>query len=106
MVKKGIVLRHKIPEKGVEVDRAKVEEIEKLPTPNSIKRVRSFLGRTGFYRSFIKDFSKIANSLCKLLEKEYKFYFYYDCLKIFGELKEKLVLCLLLFHRIGVNRLR
>ena len=56
-----------------------------------MKGVRSFLGHVGFYRRFIKDFSKIANPLCKLLEKEAKFYFGEDCLKAFECLKGKLV---------------
>ena len=67
MVKEGIVLGHRISEKGIEVDRAKVEVLERLPPPISIKGVRSFLGYVGFYRRFIKDFSKIAHPLCKFL---------------------------------------
>ena len=48
MVKEGIVLGHRISEKGIEVDRAKVEVIERLPPPFSVKGVRSFLGHAGF----------------------------------------------------------
>ena len=55
---------------------------------------------------FIKDFQKIAHPLCKLLEKECKFDFDDVCLRAFGELNEKRVLHLSLFHRIGDNRLR
>ena len=91
MVKEGIVLGHRISEKGIEVDKAKVEVIEKLPPPISVKGVRSFLRHAGFYKRFIKDFSKIVHPLCKLLEKECKFYFEDACLRAFGELKEKLV---------------
>ena len=91
MVKEGIVLGHHIEEKGIEVDRPKVEVIEKLPPSIFVKGVRSFLGHAGFYWRFIKDFSKIAHRLCKLLEKDYKFCFDESCLKAFGELKEKLV---------------
>ena len=65
--------------------------IERLPPPISIKGLRSFLGHAGFYRWFIKDFTKIALPLCKLLEKECKFHVDESCLKAFGELKEKLV---------------
>ena len=70
MVKEGIVLGHKVFDRGIEVDRAKIETIEKLPPPSSIKGIRSFLGHAGFYRRFIKDFSKITKPLCKLLEKD------------------------------------
>ena len=69
MVEEGIVLGHKISRKGLEVDRAKIETIEKLPPPTLVKGVRSFLGHAGFYRRFIKDFSKISKPLSKLLEK-------------------------------------
>ena len=91
MVKEGIVLGHRISEKGIEIDRAKVEVIERLPPSISVKGVRSFLGHAGFYRRFINDFSKIAHPLCKLLEKDCKFCFDESCLKAFSELKEKLV---------------
>ena len=63
MVREGIILGHKISSKGIEVDRAKVEVIENLPPPVNIKGIKSFLGHAGFYRRFIKDFSKISKPL-------------------------------------------
>ena len=63
MVKEGIVLGHVISERGIEVDRAKIETVEKLPPPTDIKSLRSFLGHAGFYRRLIKDFSKITKPL-------------------------------------------
>src|SRR3954471_12444804 len=58
MVREGIVLGHKISERGVEVDKAKVDAIEKMSCPKDIKGIRSFLGHIGFYRRFIKDLSE------------------------------------------------
>ncbi|CAL0329822.1 unnamed protein product [Lupinus luteus] len=84
MVTEGIVLGHKISAKGLEVDRAKIEVIEKLPPPTNIKGIRSFLGHAGFYRRFIKDFSKIAKPLCNLLLKESPFNFDNSCLEAFN----------------------
>ena len=73
MVNQGIVLRHVVSNKGIVVDRAKVELISKLPPPTNVKAIRQFLGHAGFYRRFIKHFSKIAIPLYKLLEKDTKF---------------------------------
>ncbi|GJU57545.1 reverse transcriptase domain-containing protein [Tanacetum coccineum] len=90
MVKEGIVLRHKVSSAGLEVDKVKIDVISKLPPPTNIKGVRSFLGHTGFYRRFIKDFLKIARPLNKLLEKDTPFEFDDECQKAFELLKEKL----------------
>jgi hypothetical protein len=57
MVREGIVLGHKILEKGVEVDKAKINVIEQLPPPTDVKGINSFLGQAGFYRRFIQNFS-------------------------------------------------
>ena len=86
MVKQGIVLGHEISSRGIEVDRSKMEVITKLPEPKSLKDIRSFLGHAGFYRSFIKEFSKIARPLTNLLEKDMPFNFDKECLQAWKEL--------------------
>ena len=53
MVNEGIVLGHKISERGIEVDKAKVDAIEKMPCHKDIKGICSFLGHVGFYRRFL-----------------------------------------------------
>ena len=62
--------------RGIEVDIAKVEINEKLPPPTYVKGIQSFLGHAGFYKRFIKDFSKIAKSLSNLLVQGVVFNFY------------------------------
>ncbi|GKA95819.1 reverse transcriptase domain-containing protein [Tanacetum coccineum] len=101
MVKEGIVLGHKISKSGLEVDRAKVEVIAKLPHPTSVKGVRSFLGHAGFYRRFIQDFSKIARPMTHLLEKETPFFFSEECIDSFNTLKRKLTEAPILIAPIG-----
>jgi len=83
MVQEGIVLRHKISVRGTEVDRAKIDVIEKIPPPMNVKGVRSFLGHVGFYRRFIKDFSKVAKPLSHLLNKDVAFVFNEECMEAF-----------------------
>ena len=87
----GIVLGHEISRRGIEVDKAKVEVIDKLPPPKSIKDIRSFLGHAGFYRWFIKDFSKIARPLTNMLAKDVPFDFNDECFKSWGKLKQELI---------------
>ncbi|KAK9003508.1 hypothetical protein V6N11_061067 [Hibiscus sabdariffa] len=91
MVDEGIVLGHKISSRGMEVDRAKIDVISKLPPPTTVKGIRSFLGHAGFYRRFIENFSKITKPLCSLLEQGRKFEFDDACIKAFEILKNKLV---------------
>nr|GFB35363.1 reverse transcriptase domain-containing protein [Tanacetum cinerariifolium] len=90
MVKEGIVLGHKILKKGIEVDKAKIKVISKLPHPTTVKGIRSFLGHAGFYRRFIKDFSRISRPMTHLLEKNSPFIFSNDCIQAFITLKKKL----------------
>ncbi|GJW61244.1 reverse transcriptase domain-containing protein [Tanacetum coccineum] len=90
MVKEGIVLGHKVSEAGLEVDKAKIDVISKLPPPTNIKGIRSFLGHASFYQIFIKYFSKITCLLTKLLEKDTPFKFNDECQNAFKILKEKL----------------
>ncbi|KAK1620163.1 hypothetical protein QYE76_025680 [Lolium multiflorum] len=77
-------------ERGIEVDRAKVEAIEKMPYPRDVKGIRSVLGHAGFYRRFIKDFSKISKPLTNLLQKDVPFVFDDDCKEAFETLKKAL----------------
>ncbi|KAJ9543839.1 hypothetical protein OSB04_023546 [Centaurea solstitialis] len=90
MVTEGVVLGHVVSSRGIEVDHAKISVIEGLPPPTNVKGVRSFLGHAGFYRRFIKDFSKIARPLTELLAKDTPFVFNDSCLHAFERLKKEL----------------
>ena len=91
MVTQGIVLGHIVSKKGIEVDKAKVEFISNLPTPQCVKDIRSFLGHARFYRRFIRDFSAIARPLCNLLAKDVPFAWSHACEDAFDKLKTMLV---------------
>jgi hypothetical protein len=83
MVQEGIVLGHIVSKREIEIDRAKVELIENLPPPTSVKQICFFLRHAGFYRHFIKDFNKILRPLCSLLAKDISFQFDEACHEAF-----------------------
>nr|GEW49666.1 reverse transcriptase domain-containing protein [Tanacetum cinerariifolium] len=90
MVKEGIILGHKISNNGIEVDKTIVDVIAKLPHPTTVNGIRSFLDHAGFYRRFIQDFSKIAQPMTRLFEKDTPFFFSKKCVEAFQTLKKKL----------------
>ncbi|GJY28131.1 reverse transcriptase domain-containing protein [Tanacetum coccineum] len=90
MVKEATGSGHKISKSGIQVDRAKIDVIAKLPYPTNVKGVRSFLGHARIYRRFIKDFSKITRPMTQLLMKDAKFVFSNECMQAFNTLKSKL----------------
>lgn len=91
MVQEGIMLCHKISHKGIEVDKAKKEVIANLSPQVNEKGIRSFLGHAGFYRRFIRDFSKVAKPLTNMLVKDNPFTFDNEYMLAFETLKSKLV---------------
>ncbi|RVW12251.1 Retrovirus-related Pol polyprotein from transposon 17.6 [Vitis vinifera] len=88
MVQQGIILSHIISEKDIEVDKANVELIVKLPSPTTVKGVRQFLGHAGFYKRFVKYFSKLSKPLCELFAKDVKFVWDERCQRSFEQLKQ------------------
>ncbi|WVZ59366.1 hypothetical protein U9M48_009517 [Paspalum notatum var. saurae] len=83
-------LGHVLSEKGVAVDPSKVEAVLNWKQPESVTRIRSFLGLAGYYRRFIKDFSKIAKPMTSLTKKNVKFIWSPKCEEGFQELKKLL----------------
>ena len=90
LLTKGIVLGHHISAKGIQVDPTKIEIISKLPSPQTQREVRSFLGHVGYYRRFIENFTKIAAPMFKLLTKDAYFQWDSPCQEAFDTLKAKL----------------
>ncbi|RDX76661.1 Retrovirus-related Pol polyprotein, partial [Mucuna pruriens] len=90
MVTKGIVLGHLVSNKEIKVEKAKIDVITSLSNPTLVQDVRSFLGHVGFYRQIIRNFSKIAFPLSKLLQKDVDFVFNEASVEAFEELKTRL----------------
>jgi len=91
-----IVLGHEISRKGIKVDKAKIDVVAKLLIPKCVKDIRSFLRHAGFYRRFIKDFSRIARPLDNLLVQNVSFTFDEGCLIAWKNLKKELISALII----------
>ncbi|XP_071939216.1 uncharacterized protein [Coffea arabica] len=83
-------LGHRISKNGIAVDPTKVEAFTLWKQPENPTEVRSFLGLAGYYRRFIKDFSKIAGPMTELTKKNHKFIWSPKCEASFQELKRRL----------------
>src|SRR5262249_6148095 len=81
-------LGHVINKDGIRVDPKKVEAVASWPRPQNVTEIRSFLGMVGYYRRFVKDFSKIALPLTKLTRKQVKYQWDDACEESFQKLKE------------------
>ena len=68
------MLGHLVSSKGLEVDKAKVEVIQNLPLPATLRDLQSFLGHVGFYSRFIRDFAKVSKPLTTLLCEDKDFF--------------------------------
>jgi hypothetical protein len=84
-------LGHVISGAGIAVDPTKIEAIVNWQRPTNITEVRSFLGLAGYYRRFVKDFSKIASPLTNLTRKKTPFVWDDRCDTSFQKLKQCLV---------------
>ncbi|GJR44045.1 putative reverse transcriptase domain-containing protein [Tanacetum coccineum] len=83
-------LGHVIDSQGIHIDPAKIEAVKNWTSPTTPTEVRQFLGLVGYYRRFIKDFSKIAKSLTELTQKNKKYIWGEDQESAFQLLKQKL----------------
>jgi hypothetical protein len=84
-------LGHVVTKDGIGVDPSKVKAIVNWAPPSNAHEVRSFLGLAGYYRKFVKGFSKLATPLTRLTRKNEKFQWTEECERSFQELKQRLV---------------
>ena len=91
-------LGHIVSKAGIALDKDKVSDILDIREPTCVKEIRSFLGCSGYYRRFIKDFSIIAKPLTTLTKKDKPFIWDEDCQRAFDTLKEKLTTAPVLAH--------
>ena len=81
-------LGHVIRKKGGQVDPKKVEVVSNWSRPTNVTEIRSFLGMAGYYRRFVKDFSRISAPLTRLIRKQVKFEWDDTCEQSFQKLKD------------------
>ena len=91
IVREGVVLGHIVSGKGLEVDKAKIEVIQNLPLPGTVRDLWSFLGHVGFYRRFIQEFAKVSKPLTTLLCKDKDFIIDEEGKHAFTMLKQALI---------------
>ncbi|WVZ97619.1 hypothetical protein U9M48_043138 [Paspalum notatum var. saurae] len=87
-------LGHILSKKGVAVDPSKVEDVLNWKQPEIVTKIRSFLGLAGYYRRFIKDFSKTEKPMTSLTKKNVKYLWDPKCEEAFTSLKKRESDCL------------
>lgn len=75
----GTMLGHVTSQEGLQLDTNKIAIIERVPPPQKLRHVRSFLGLARYYTRFIKDFKKLASPLFGLLGKDLEFVWSKNC---------------------------
>ena len=98
-----VFLGHVISKDLITVDPNKIEAVVNWDRPTNVSEVRSFLGLAGYYRRFVKGFSRIAAPLTQLTQMNVKFEWKEECKKSFQELKRRLVTTLVLTIPLGTG---
>lgn len=91
MITEETVLGYKVSNKGIELDKGRIELIEQLSLPSDVKGMKNFIGHASFYKRFINDFAKIAKPLLELFEKEVPYFLNDECITAFHMIKRALI---------------
>ena len=85
------ILGHIVSGEGVRMDPVKIEAIRNIKEPRNVKQLQQFLGLTGYYRKFVKDYAKVAAPLYELLKKDVCWIWSDECRSAFQVLRDRLV---------------
>jgi hypothetical protein len=86
-----VFLGHVVSEEGTKPNPGKIDAVLRFPEPDTVTNVRSFLGLTGYYRKYIREYSRLASPLFELTKKDMSFVWNQDCQQAFGVLKKALM---------------
>jgi len=86
-----VFLGHVVNKEGTQPDPSRIDAMLRFPVPKTVTNVRSFLGLTGYYRKYIRGYSRIANPLFELTKKDMAFVWDQNCQRAFDNLKRALV---------------
>jgi len=86
-----VFLGHVVNKEGTRPNLGKIDAVLRFPEPKAVNNVRSFLGLTGYYRKYIRGYSRMANPLFELTKKDVAFIWNQDCQRAFDDLKKALV---------------
>ncbi len=89
--KKLKFLGHIWTNEGIQPDPSKVEAMSKFPAPTSVTEVRRWLGLSGYYRRFVKNYSKLAYPITELTKKDQDFHWSTECQEAMDEIKKALL---------------
>ncbi len=91
-----VFLGHVVSKEGTKPDPGKIDAVLRFPEPKTVTNVKSFLGLTGYYRKYIKGYSRMASPLFELTKKDVAFVWNKNCQRAFDDLKRALVEALIL----------
>jgi hypothetical protein len=86
-----VFLGHVVSKEGTRPDPSKIEAVWGFLVPATVTNVRSFLGLIGYYRKYIKAYSKLVGPLFELTKKDVVFVWNQDCQRAFDALKKALM---------------